>query len=734
MPKSTTEKPTTRPFQFRLANEHGVFEDARLAGRSESEKKKIKAERERNAERMRRKRAKGKAQAQGPLTSPLPSSSRIAGVKEQVGHSTDGSTIQPQPPAVAGQLPSSVAGIDMHEHRLEDASSPQQHRSTSPHPWHGSPSAKWPLSSRVVDVNMHDRPPDVTAPQSPSAFVDAPGDHLLDTIAPRRPSTSTPADTVVDKPGDRLPGVTTPRPPSSPTPADAVTDIPGDNPPEDIAPQCPSASTPADVVVDVPSDHPLYGAAPQSPSALMLDTASQTSSPLSSPPISPSRISLGPTALWANGKTTALPFVLGPHGNFLQDDEDRVNQLATNGADARECAWIKYIDIDAFNPHSSVVPEIRSHISRGDVIVIRGHKVESISLDVVALFEKLVIHPERVVEAHDATARVVDWTHPHVRMSVNDFCANATEGQSVQCVLDVPIATPWIPPVISHLDDGCSVGWGTAFGAHSIRTIPADVVSIRSWALLHQPGYHTYTHHDANGLGTFIAVCSGQKFWAFSRPRGYSYCTSRKDMTNMVKEKIIPATNPDQANPWVDYRPQVIFANPGDIIIQPPGAWHEVFTPSKSVVLGGHIVPYETLHLMEASRRLDASHGLGLTNSEHNGIDQTLEHMLTALPSLRDREFFRKPIAALCNMILHPRDYRSEHHAGPVMKFKPEAVKLAKSVLKSQHIARRGSEGEDFLSWGKNWMDPGDGFRFGSFWDELALARNTGNSRHLRAR
>ncbi|KAF8867700.1 hypothetical protein BD779DRAFT_1685454 [Infundibulicybe gibba] len=188
-------------------------------------------------------------------------------------------------------------------------------------------------------------------------------------------------------------------------------------------------------------------------------------------------------------------------------------------------------------------------------------------------------------------------------------------------------------------------------------------------------------------------------------------------MTNIVNGTISPAMDSQTPNPWQDYRPQVIFANPGDVIIQPPGSWHEVYTPCETVVMGGHIISYETLHLMEASRQLDVMRGQYFTNSDHSSIDQTLEHMVTALPSLLKRTFFRKPIAALCSMVLHPERYRPQGQKKRPKKPTPSVVELAERIEKFIYISE---DSDDFLSWGNNWMDPGTSFQFEEkFWDTV---------------
>lgn len=59
---------------------------------------------------------------------------------------------------------------------------------------------------------------------------------------------------------------------------------------------------------------------------------------------------------------------------------------------------------------------------------------------------------------------------------------------------------------------------------------------------------------------------------------------------------------------------------------QPPNAWHEVFTPTKSVTIGGHYFTYDTLHLTDAARFFDI-HRPGATNQHHTSAQLTLSAM-----------------------------------------------------------------------------------------------------------
>lgn len=62
--------------------------------------------------------------------------------------------------------------------------------------------------------------------------------------------------------------------------------------------------------------------------------------------------------------------------------------------------------------------------------------------------------------------------------------------------------------------------------------------------------------------------------------------------------------------------------------IMPPGTWHMVYTPIRTLALGGHFYTYETLHLTEMSRAFDRLHCREVTNTTHVSSYPTLCTMM----------------------------------------------------------------------------------------------------------
>jgi hypothetical protein len=71
----------------------------------------------------------------------------------------------------------------------------------------------------------------------------------------------------------------------------------------------------------------------------------------------------------------------------------------------------------------------------------------------------------------------------------------------------------------------------------------------------------------------------------------------------------------------------------------PPGVWHEVYTPVKTLASGGHFLTYDTLHLTRLSRNFDHKMGRYATNAEHPGIIRTLCRMVLALQQKKQGMF-----------------------------------------------------------------------------------------------
>ncbi|KJA16325.1 hypothetical protein HYPSUDRAFT_207118 [Hypholoma sublateritium FD-334 SS-4] len=96
---------------------------------------------------------------------------------------------------------------------------------------------------------------------------------------------------------------------------------------------------------------------------------------------------------------------------------------------------------------------------------------------------------------------------------------------------------------------------------------------------------------------------------------------------------------------------------------QPPNAWHEVFTPSMSVTIGGHFFTFDTIHLSDVARHFDHKKP-GTTNQHHTSSQLIMCAMVTQMVHLGTRPYFRKPLTSLCAMVLRPQKYLSPEEDG----------------------------------------------------------------------
>jgi hypothetical protein len=71
------------------------------------------------------------------------------------------------------------------------------------------------------------------------------------------------------------------------------------------------------------------------------------------------------------------------------------------------------------------------------------------------------------------------------------------------------------------LDHGLVYGWNQTTVDCPVRSgkVHPDNFTTKSWAILHQAGFVSYPHHDADGAITFVRVETGIKFWVVFRPK-----------------------------------------------------------------------------------------------------------------------------------------------------------------------------------------------------------------------
>ena len=257
--------------------------------------------------------------------------------------------------------------------------------------------------------------------------------------------------------------------------------------------------------------------------------------------------------------------------------------------------------------------------------------------------------------------RETSFEDPYENLDLSAFIGNLRNPRSIQAILSCSAGAGQHPVLVgyvyfsittgAHLHDTRNVdeGYTATEALRNLTTfVPTDLQASRVWAILHHPLFHTYVHHDASGTGTWTMIASGYKFWVIVVPDGDGLCASRKELHNHNNQFFYNVGTDGRwgFNYSENSKRFCIFGKPGDVMcaillqsfavsdtlasFQPPNAWHEVFTPTKSVTVGGHYFTYNTLHLTDAARFFDI-HRPGATNQHHTSSQLVLSAMVVNL-------------------------------------------------------------------------------------------------------
>ncbi|KAH7921359.1 hypothetical protein BV22DRAFT_1132340 [Leucogyrophana mollusca] len=389
---------------------------------------------------------------------------------------------------------------------------------------------------------------------------------------------------------------------------------------------------------------------------------------------------------WPGGVQTVAPYLprssKSDTENYLSRDESWVRRLARYPASRPGSNHVVYM---ANLSDQGALSRVRDSLSQGKVVVVKDFAADSVrgfEFTEKGVHERFGFSPNMPLTMHDARKRVTKPGYPHVPGNFATLIGGINNVGECRFVLDVPMAHIAAPAPLDLLDDGLAVGFSQTTTQYSLegKSVSSDVHSARSWGLAHQAAVMTYTHHDADGAGTYIIVLSGAKFWTvvFEKDPKRRHGDMRKTAPTI--------TNMDCLGEYDEavYEVETIYAFPGDLIIQGPNQWHAAYTPVKSFSRGGHFYSYDTMHLTEVSRFIDHTESVFTTNQEHGHCLETLSRMVLALPCLVGfRKFYRRPLLALCVMVLSPDEYVVTAQANkPTSHYREEAEKISQAVLR----------------------------------------------------
>lgn len=234
----------------------------------------------------------------------------------------------------------------------------------------------------------------------------------------------------------------------------------------------------------------------------------------------------------------------------------------------------------------------------------------------------------------------------HVKMTLGEFCEGSRDNTKIQCILDMPTLDGERPKFIKFLDDG-HTSYNRIHNLHPNRKhMELDLHKSASWTLLHHGLFFTYAHHDADGFMTWTQVLSGYKFWTILHPNSNAQDKSRDDLQKSA-EQFMGKFSAKNGFYGSGCGRTIIYAGPGDIIVMPPGTFHEVYTPVPSVTIGGHLYSYNTMHLTELCRSLQKDSQGRFTNQDHSSATVTTSLMLAALPLIPEQSTFHNTLSYL---------------------------------------------------------------------------------------
>ncbi|KAG2336061.1 hypothetical protein BDR05DRAFT_953632 [Suillus weaverae] len=359
------------------------------------------------------------------------------------------------------------------------------------------------------------------------------------------------------------------------------------------------------------------------------------------------------TVQWSDGSTTVLPCIMKDGVNICQDDADAVSFFASLPESlpgtSKNVVHLQYSDW-RFKSRE-LCDEISAALGVNKAVVIRHITTpEPATFDLEYLEDRGMSDLMRVV-IHDAEQRAKDFTYPHQHATLAQFVGNIHDPNKIQCILDVPFGQAGLPLSLANLDSGIVNGWNQTTVDWPIgEKVHPDNFTVHSWALAHGPAYWTYPHHDSDGGATFVQIETGEKKWGLYKPTREDTIT-RTDLCDMAPKLL--GFHRNRQTIEENWHGEVVTLLPGDMLIQPPGQFHAVYTPIASFATGGHFYNYESMHLTELSRYVDHKQGKHLTNQEHEHSLETFQRMVLNLPRISRRvKLYSRSLMALCMMVL----------------------------------------------------------------------------------
>ncbi|KAF8119971.1 hypothetical protein EV363DRAFT_1193812 [Boletus edulis] len=239
--------------------------------------------------------------------------------------------------------------------------------------------------------------------------------------------------------------------------------------------------------------------------------------------------------------------------------------------------------------------------------------------------------------------------------------------------LDLPVLNPEVPALVRITMDDQHALMATARESYTVsadmesgqetakendrgpQMIHLDSWRSGGWDVFTHGGFMTFPHHDAGGQATFSYVRVGAKLWGYLALQNVDNNDQAAVLQAWTKYYNTPLAG-DTYHKGVDVG--TVLLERDAILIQPPGINHMVYTPRPSVMSGGHMYSYDTMHLTEFVIVFD--HGIDqggrqrpqASNAIHPGMLRKVYRMALALPGFAlTRHFYRRSLIGMRSII-----------------------------------------------------------------------------------
>ncbi|KAH9939652.1 uncharacterized protein BXZ73DRAFT_99266 [Epithele typhae] len=228
--------------------------------------------------------------------------------------------------------------------------------------------------------------------------------------------------------------------------------------------------------------------------------------------------------------------------------------------------------------------------------------------------------------------------------------------------------------------------------------IPADCVHASTWGAMSNAGYLIHPRHQSSGMVSWVTVASGVQFWTIFRPRWDD--PDRTKAALRVIANATPRDNPEDLEHMFDIG--TVMLTPGSVLILPPGAYHMVYTPVKSVTLGGNFLTIDSLHHTLMARQIEQYASFNTTNPYSAGVRRMLSRLAIAFTQMNGNSIPKRPLIALAHMLAYERYYFTTTQKSfvwtappPQIKTEPNATALPAPYADGSQTSPSGNSDSD---------------------------------------